>query len=91
MNQIFQVSLGHHEMAMNAVYECYPNRRAARAAWGEAEYVFVIPRSHDTDLGEIESWLNEIGIDFWKEATGPFTFLEFRSDLDAVAFKLRWL
>ncbi|RYD62467.1 MAG: hypothetical protein EOP83_14525 [Verrucomicrobiaceae bacterium] len=90
MSTIFQVSLNHHALAMEAVYDRYPERRAARVAWGESEHVFVMPRSQEVNVAEIEAWLDETGVSCWIETTGPFTFFEFQSMLDAVAFKLRW-
>jgi hypothetical protein len=91
MNRIWQITTGDHSACLDVLFDRNPDRSVQRATWGSAAFVFCAARCKELEVSEVKAWLEETGIEHWIEPAGAFTFFEFKSDLDAVAFKLRWV
>lgn len=90
MHKFWQINLEDHASAIKVLAHRNPERLELRKNWGVPAIVFVSDYRLRDALSEIGEWCEETGITYWIERVGSFTFIEFKTDLDAVAFKLRW-
>lgn len=91
MSRFWQMSPKDHRSALKVLEHRRPGLLAERAGWGEPAYVFVTQRETRDLIAEIGQWLDDTGIAFRFETAGSFTFIELKTEADAVAFKLRWV
>jgi hypothetical protein len=90
MARFWQVTQEDHGVVLDMIRDRYPNRVDASASIENPEHVFAFSSYGNTDTDEIKLWLEETGVEYGVLRAGSFTFIEFTSALDAVAFKMRW-
>lgn len=94
MPKIWQITPENHRAVIRVMSDKNQARIDRRRSWGyDPAYIFAVSRTsrNGIDIGEVKEWLEDAGIAHWIEPAGSVTLVEFKSECDAVAFKLRWV